>query len=66
MQVTCHKKIFIAKPTVISEKEFDGNLRKLFYACQMQREQLNTILKAIDPHYLWEYKPEELDRVSSH
>ena len=49
--VTCHKKIFITKPSHIPEKQFDAQLKRLYNACWQSPQKLDEVLKIIEPHY---------------
>jgi FlaA1/EpsC-like NDP-sugar epimerase len=53
MQVTCHKKIFVAKTTPIDADIFDDNLELLRRACYGRAglDGLDEALKRIEPHY---------------
>jgi len=50
-QVTCHKKIFITKPSHIPAKQFDEQLKRLYNACRQSPQKLDEALKGIEPHY---------------
>jgi len=51
LQLTCHKKIFITKPTAIPARQFDEQLKRLHTACRQTPQKIDEILKAIEPHY---------------
>jgi len=50
-QVTCHKRIFITKPSPIPAKWFDDQLKRLYNACRQSPQKLDEVLKNIEPHY---------------
>ena len=50
-QLTCHKKIFVTKPTAISAKKFDEQLNRLLRACRQSPQKIDEMLKMIEPNY---------------
>jgi FlaA1/EpsC-like NDP-sugar epimerase len=51
MQMTCHKKIFVAKPLNIDYDKFDFKMKKLFDAANKSPSSVVGIIKEIVPNY---------------
>jgi FlaA1/EpsC-like NDP-sugar epimerase len=60
-QVTCHKKIFITKPTQIQVKQFDEQLKRLYNACGQSPQKLDEALKRIEPRYTGMESQKQMD-----